>query len=86
MLTWRGGGIFGGFFFANFGPQNNFSVDPECRGAEVKQLVFFLGNFGRCEHSFRVQVKKFFEKKKKNYNLKTVYDKHSIDFFKKKIF
>ena len=47
---------------------------------EVKQLVFFLGNFGRCEHSFRVQVKKFFEKKKKNYNLKTVYDKHSIDF------
>ena len=35
---------------------------------------------------FRVQVKKFFEKKKKNYILKTVYSKHSIGFFLKKFF
>ena len=54
--------------------------------SEVKQLVFFLGNFGRCEHRFSSTSKKVFWKKKKNYILKTVYSKHSIVFLKKKIF
>ena len=51
-----------------------------------KARLFFWATLADVNTDFRVQVKKFFEKKKKNYILKTVYSKHSIVFLKKKIF